>query len=70
MNLSQQDIEIAILAHITRNPKAMDKIEARKITEDHFVFVEDGAKNSYTKALFILKLLARFRGVIVNAKCS
>ena len=54
MNLSQQDIEIAILAHITRNPKAMDKIEARKITEDHFVFVEDGAKNSYTKALFIL----------------
>ena len=54
MNLSQKDIEIAVLAHLTRNPKAMDKLHARRMSADHFVFVEEEAKHSYTKALFTL----------------
>jgi replicative DNA helicase len=54
MNLNQQDIEIAVLAHITRNPKAMDKLQARRISDEHFVFIEEGGKHSYTKALYVL----------------
>jgi replicative DNA helicase len=54
MKYSQQDLEMIILAHITTNAKLMDKLIARGISEDHFDYIEDGDRSSYTKAMFKL----------------
>ena len=54
MNLSKLELEMQILAHISRYPKSMDKMLSRQITKEHFDSIENGEKNSYTNALFKL----------------
>jgi len=54
MKYSQQELEMIVLAHITSNVKSMDKLVARSVADDHFDFVEEDEKSSYTKAMFKL----------------
>ena len=54
MKLNNNELEITILAHITKNNKSMDKLLSRKITKDHFDFVNDGDKVCYSSSLFKL----------------
>lgn len=54
MKLNNYELEITILAHITKNNKSMDKLLSRKITKDHFDFANDGDKVCYTSSLFKL----------------
>jgi len=56
MKFDQKELEILTLAHITRNTKSMDKMLSRQIGLEHFDYVSDGDKNSYTNALFKLVL--------------
>ena len=54
MNLDQRQLELSILAHISRNTKSMDKLLSRQVTKEHFVYKEENDKNSYTQSLFKL----------------
>ena len=54
MNLSKLELELKILAQVSRNSKNMDKLLSRQITKEHFDSIEDGEKHSYTNALFKL----------------
>ena len=54
MKLDNHDLEILVLAHITRNPKSMDKLLSRQVTSEHFDHIKDGDKHSYTKRVFTL----------------
>ncbi len=56
MKLDQQETEYLVLAHIIKNKKAIDKLNSRKIFDDHFIYIEEGEKSSYTKALYKLAL--------------
>ena len=49
MKFDQQTLEIHALAHLVKNPKAMDKFLARGIKEDHFSYIEENQKTYYTK---------------------
>ena len=52
MKFDQRELEIHALAHLVSNPKAMDKMQTKGIAEHHFIHVEPGNKNSYTKVIF------------------
>lgn len=52
MKFDQRELEIHALAHLVSNPKAMDKMQTKGIAEHHFVHIESGNKNSYTKIIF------------------
>ena len=54
MKFDQQSLEVYALAHLVKNPKAMDKFLARGIKEDHFSYIEENQKTYYTKELFKL----------------
>ena len=56
MKFDQQTLEIHALAHLVKNPKAMDKFLARGIKEDHFSFIGEKGTIYYTKELFKLIL--------------
>lgn len=56
MKLNNQDLEMLVLAHITRNTKSMDKLLARGVTKEHFDFQNDNDKLSYTNSLYQLIL--------------
>ena len=51
MKFDQRELEILTLAHITHNAKAMDKMLSRQIGLEHFDYIAEGDKNSYTNAL-------------------
>ena len=52
MKFDQRELEIHALAHLVSNPKAMDKMQTKGIAEHHFIHIEPGNKNSYTKIFF------------------
>ena len=54
MKFDQQTLEIHALAHLVKNPKAMDKFLARGIKEDHFSYIGEKGTVYYTKELFKL----------------
>ena len=54
MKLSNQDLELLVLAHITQNDKSFDKLLSRGVNKDHFDHKNDGDKISYTSSLFKL----------------
>ena len=54
MKLDQQETEYLVLTHIIKNKKAIDKLNSRKIFDDHFTYIEEGEKSSYTKAFYKL----------------
>ena len=56
MKYSQQDLEILVLAYITKDSKLMDKALAKGINLSHFEYVEEDEKKSYTKALYKIAL--------------
>ncbi len=54
MKFDQRTLEIHALAHLVKNPKAMDKFLARGIKEDHFSHVDEGMTVPYPKELYKL----------------
>mgnify|MGYP003346756909 FL=1 len=56
MKFDQQTLEIHALAHLVKNPKAMDKFLSRGIKEDHFYYQQENTTVCYTKELFKLAL--------------
>ena len=56
MKFDQRTLEIHALAHLVKNPKAMDKFLARGIKEDHFSYIGEKGTVYYTKELFKLIL--------------
>jgi hypothetical protein len=54
MKFDQRTLEIHALAHLVKNPKAMDKFLARGIKEDHFLHIDDGMTVAYPKELYKL----------------
>ena len=56
MKFDPLTLEIHALAHLVKNPKAMDKFLARGIKEEHFSFKDEKQKICYTKEIFKLIL--------------
>ena len=58
MKYDKLELEMLTLAHITRNAKSMEKLLTRHVGAEHFDYISDNDKISYTNALY--KLIADY----------
>lgn len=54
--MDNYELELLVLAHITKSAKSMDKLLSRNVTKDHFDYQGEGDKMSFTNSLFQLVL--------------
>ncbi len=68
MKLDQRSLEIMCLSAITKNSKCMDKVLARQITKEHFVYIEPNDTSSYTQKMydFVMKYWERSGGSLLT----
>ena len=58
MKYDKLELEMLTLAHITRNAKSMERLITRQVGAEHFDYISENDKISYTNALF--KLIADY----------
>ena len=54
MKYDKLELEMLTLAHITKNAKSMERLIMRKVGAEHFDYISENDKISYTNALFKL----------------
>ena len=52
MKYDKLELEMLTLAHITKNAKSMERLMMRKVGAEHFDYISENDKISYTNALF------------------